>query len=198
MTRLEVPDADARQGAAPGTRIGLLASGGTTRWFPAGAAGPARLAIDLPHPLAGVAVVAQAGGRAAQLGPATVTDSGGRVFVADGQLQDALVPPRWGYAGRDGSFAVFADHFASGPLSLQALPGRPDRGRVGAPAAPGPRPPRPRPPCSPRMASGSFARSRRLPAGAPPGIPAPAGPPHWPCGAPVWSRRSTCRPDAGS
>ncbi len=139
MTRLEVPDADARQDAAEGTRIGLLTSDGATRWFAAAAAGPARLAISLPRALTSVAVVAQAGGQPARLGPASVTDSDGRVFVADGQLQDALIPPRWGYAGRDGSFAVFVDHFASGPLRLQAIPGRPVPGasvrRVAGPAA---------------------------------------------------------------
>jgi hypothetical protein len=124
VTGLAVPDADARQDAAQGTRIGLLTSGGTTRWFPAAAAGPARLAISLPRALTSVAVVAQAGGQPARLGPASVTDSDGRVFVADGQLQDALIPPRWGYAGRDGSFAVFVNNFASGPLRLQAIPGR--------------------------------------------------------------------------
>jgi hypothetical protein len=128
VTRLEVPDADARQDAAQGTRIGLLIPGGTTRWFPAVAAGPARLTISLPRALTSVAVVAQAGGQAVRLGPASVTDTDGRVFVADGQLQDALIPPRWGYAGRDGSFAVFVDHFASGPLSLQEIPGRPAPG----------------------------------------------------------------------
>ena len=73
-------------------------------------------------------MVAQAGGQPVRLGPASVTDTDGRVFVADGQLQDALIPPRWGYAGRDGSFAVFVDHFASGPLRLQAIPGRPAPG----------------------------------------------------------------------
>ena len=128
VTRLEVPDADARQDAAEGTRIGLLTSGGTTRWFPAAPAGPARLAISLPRALTSVAVVARAGGQPIRLGPASVTDTDGRVFVADGQLQDALIPPRWGYAGRDGSFAVFVDHFASGPLRLQAIPGRPAPG----------------------------------------------------------------------
>jgi hypothetical protein len=128
VTRLEVPDADARQDAAQGTRIGLLTSSGTTRWFPAAAAGPARLAISLPRALTSVAVVAQAGGQPDRLGPASVTDTGGRVFVADGTLQDALIPPRWGYAGRDGSFAVFVDRFASGPFRLQAIPGRPGQG----------------------------------------------------------------------
>ena len=70
-------------------------------------------------------MVAQAGGHAVRLGPALVADTRGRVFVADGQLQDALVPPRWGYAGRDGSFAIFVDRFARGALRLQTLPGRP-------------------------------------------------------------------------
>ena len=69
-------------------------------------------------------MVAQAGGHASRLGPASVADTHGQVFVADGQLQDALLPPRWGYAGRDGSFSVFVDHFARGPLRLEALPGR--------------------------------------------------------------------------
>jgi hypothetical protein len=128
VSRLEVPDADARQDVAQGTRIGLLTSGGTTHWFPAVAAGPDRLAISLRRAMTSVAVVAQAGGRSVRLGPASVTDTDGRVFVADGQLQDALIPPRWGYVGRDGSFAVFEDHFASGPLRLQPIPGRPARG----------------------------------------------------------------------
>jgi hypothetical protein len=128
VSRLEVPDADARQDAAQGTRIGLRILGGATRWFTAAAAGPARLTISLPHALTSVAVVAQAGGQPVRLGPASVTDTDGRVFVADGQLQDALIPPRWGYAGRDGSFAVFVDHFASGPLRLQEIPGRPAPG----------------------------------------------------------------------
>ena len=139
VTRLEVPDSDARQDAAAGTQIGLMTASGATRWFPAAAAGATRLAISLPRPLASVAVVAQAGGQAARLGPASVTDAHGQVFVADGQLQDALIPPRWGYAGRDGSFAVFVDHFARGPLRLQALPGRSAPGasvrRVAGPAS---------------------------------------------------------------
>ena len=41
VTRLEVPDADARQDAAQGTQIGLLTAGGSTRWSTAAAAGPA-------------------------------------------------------------------------------------------------------------------------------------------------------------
>jgi len=139
VSRLEVPDADARPDAAAGTQIGLMTAGGRTRWFAASAPSASRLAISLPHPVTGVAVVAQAGGRPSHLGPLSITDTDGNVFVADGQLQDALVPPRWGYAGHDGSFAVFADHLARGPLSLQPLPGRSAAGawvrRVSGPAA---------------------------------------------------------------
>ena len=128
VSRLEVPDADARQDAAAGTQIGLMTAGGMTRWFTASAPIASRLAISLPHPVTGIAVVAQAGGRPSHLGPLSITDTNGNVFVANGQLQDALVPPRWGYAGHDGSFAVFVDHLARGPLSLEALPGRPAAG----------------------------------------------------------------------
>jgi hypothetical protein len=128
VSRLEVPDSDARQDAAAGTQIGLMTAGGLTRWFAASAPSASRLAISLPHPVTGVAVVAQAGGRANHLGPLSITDTNGNVFVANGQLQNALVPPRWGYAGHDGSFAVFVDHLARGPLSLEALPGRPAAG----------------------------------------------------------------------
>lgn len=135
VTRLEIPDLDARQDAAAGTQIGLLTSSGATRWFPAAAAGASRLVISLSRPLSSVAVVAQAGGQAARLGPASVTDARGRVLVTDGQLQDALIPPRWGYAGRDGSFAVFVNHFARGALRLQALPGRSAAGASVRPVA---------------------------------------------------------------
>ena len=128
VARLDVPDRDARPDAAAGTQIGLRLAGGETRWFPATAAGGSRLAIRLPHPVTAVAVVAQAGGKPSHLGPLTVTGAHGDVSVANGQLQNALTPPRWGYAGHDGSFAVFVDNFARRPLSLQAVPGRPASG----------------------------------------------------------------------
>jgi hypothetical protein len=135
VRRLEVPDADARQDAAAGTQIGLLTSSGSTRWFPAAAEGAGRLVISLPRPLTSAAVVAQAGGHVARLGPTSVTDADGQVFVADGQLQDALIPPRWGYAGRDGSLAVFVDRFSHGALGVQALPGRSASGASVRPVA---------------------------------------------------------------
>jgi hypothetical protein len=128
VSRLEVPDQDARPDAAAGSQIGLRLAGGSTRWFPATAPDHSRLAISLPHPVTAVAVVAQAGGKPSHLGPVSVTDASGDVYVANGQLQNALTPPRWGYAGHDGSFAVFVDNFARSPLSLQALAGRPASG----------------------------------------------------------------------
>ena len=75
------------------------------------------------------------------LGPPSVTVAGGSVLVADGQLQDALVPPHWEFAGFDGPFAVFANRFAQPPLHIEALAGRllPGawlRGSGGAPAEP--------------------------------------------------------------
>ncbi|HEY3977493.1 MAG TPA: hypothetical protein VGM79_09495 [Streptosporangiaceae bacterium] len=128
VSRLEVPDADARQDAAAGLRLGLVTPAGATRWFPATAPSASVLAIRPPRPVTSVAVIAAAGARPGRLGPAAVTGPSGGVLVADGQLQDSLVPPRWGYAGRDGSFAVFANHAAAGPLRLAPIPGQPAAG----------------------------------------------------------------------
>jgi hypothetical protein len=123
VSKLELADADAAQDASR-IRIGLLMRGDTVRWFPARAAGASLLSVRLPHPVTSVAVIGQAGGEPSRLGPPDVTGPDGTVFVADGQLQDALVPPRWTFADQDGPFAVFVDHFARGPLVLEALPGR--------------------------------------------------------------------------
>jgi hypothetical protein len=135
VSRLEVPDADARQDAATGTQIGLVRPGGSTRWFAADAASASLLAVHLRHPVVSVAMTGRAGGKPGLLGPPSIAEPGGRVYVADGQLQNALVPPRWGFAGHDGSFAVFVDRFAAGSLSLQALPGRPASGASVRPLA---------------------------------------------------------------
>ena len=139
VSRLEVPDADARQDATTGTQIGLVRPGGSTRWFAADAASASLLAVHLRHPVVSVAMTGRAGGKPGLLGPPSIAEPGGRVYVADGQLQNALVPPRWGFAGHDGSFAVFVDRFAAGSLSLRALPGRQASGasvrRLAGPAA---------------------------------------------------------------
>ncbi|HEY3952170.1 MAG TPA: hypothetical protein VGM53_02250, partial [Streptosporangiaceae bacterium] len=140
VARVTVPDRGARQDAAAGTRIGLTAPGGQTRWFTARAVSATELAITVPGPTASVAVTAQAGRAASELGAPVVT-GGGSALTADGQLQNALVPPRWTYAGLDGSFAVFTDRLARSPLTIQPLRGQPVRGSwvkdvSGTPAAP--------------------------------------------------------------
>jgi len=124
VSTVDVPDTHARQDAAAGTLIGLTTPGGSTRWFRARAMTPSVLVITLPRPLASIAVTGQNRGVPSQLGPPSVAVAGGGVLVADGQLQDALVPPHWDFAGLDGSFAIFANRSARGPLTLQALPAR--------------------------------------------------------------------------
>jgi hypothetical protein len=124
VSKVEVPDPDARPDAAAGMQIGLTTPGGPARWFRARAVTARALAISLSQPVTSTSVIAWAHGAPAPLGAPSVTGPGGKVSVADGQLQSALAPPRWGFAGFDGSFAVFTDHFATGPLSIQALPGR--------------------------------------------------------------------------
>jgi hypothetical protein len=84
---------------------------------------PSTLAVTVPRPVPSVAVVAQASARGA-LGPPSIVAADGSVSVADGQLQDALVPPHWEFAGFDGPFAIFANQRAQPPLRIQALPGR--------------------------------------------------------------------------
>jgi hypothetical protein len=141
VSRVEVPDANASRDADAGTQIGLMAPDGSTRWFQAQAASPSTLAITVSPPTASVAVVARAADLTTALGPPYVTAADGTVLVADGQLQDALVPPHWVVAGSDGPFAVFANRFAQAPLRIEALPGRSVsgawvKGSGGAPAEP--------------------------------------------------------------
>jgi hypothetical protein len=63
------------------------------------------------------------------------------VVMADGQLQAALVPSHWTFAGFDGSFAIFANQLAQRPVRLEALAGQSTSGAwirdsSGAPAEP--------------------------------------------------------------
>jgi hypothetical protein len=141
VSTVEMPDADASRDAAAGTRIGLTAPDGSARWFRARAMTPSTLAIAISRPAASVAVLAQAPGRPVSLGPPRIVAAGGSAYLADGQLQDALVPPHWEFAGFDGPFAIFANRFAQPPLRIQAVAGRPVsgawlRGSGGAPAEP--------------------------------------------------------------
>lgn len=138
VSRVTVPDSDARQDAAAGAQIGLTSPDGQTQWFPARAADASALEISLARPVTATAVLgqagafSQAGGTPRLLGAPSVSLASGRVLVADGQLQNALVPPRWSTAGFDGGFAVFTDRFATGPLTVQPLSGQPGPGRPGS------------------------------------------------------------------
>jgi hypothetical protein len=121
--RVEVPDPRARQDAASGLQLGLETAAGRVLWFRASAASATTLEITPQAVVPSVAVIGRAAGRSATLGPPSLVQPDGAALVADGQLQDALVPPQWSYAGEDGPFSVFVDHAASGALSVQALPG---------------------------------------------------------------------------
>jgi uncharacterized membrane protein YgcG len=141
VSKVEVPDSDARRDAAAGTQIGLMAPDGEVHWYRARALTSSALAITLPRPAASIAVLGQAQGAPCPLGPPSIAVAGGSVFVADGQLQSALVPSHWLFAGFDGSFAVFANPSAQGPLHVEALPGRSASGAwvsvsAGAPSDP--------------------------------------------------------------
>ena len=141
VAKVELPDPDAVHDAALGIRIGLTAPGGSTRWFRADAVTSSTLAITVTDPVVSVAVVAQAHEAPGALGPPSVVAADASVVVADGQLQGALIPPRWQFAGFDGPFAVFANHLAQPPLHVEALPGRSVSrawigGASGPPAAP--------------------------------------------------------------
>ncbi len=141
VSQVKVPDADAGRNAAAGFQIGLTALNGSTRWFRTRAVSASTLGITVPQPVPSVAVVAQAHDAAGSLGPPSVIAAGGGVSVADGQLQDVLVPPHWAFAGFDGPFAIFANRFAQPPLRVEAPPGGSVtgawiRGSGGAPAEP--------------------------------------------------------------
>ena len=140
VARLVVPDAAAARDAAAGAQLGLMAPDGSTTWYPATAVGVSTLAVSPATPVLAVAVTsrtgastgtsASAGAGTAQFGTPTIVTSGGATLAADGQLQGALVPPQWGYAGTDGSVAVFANPDARGPLSVASLAGRPTAGAL--------------------------------------------------------------------
>lgn len=109
-------------GAGPGIRVGLVAESGSTQWVvPVEHAG-AGIEVSTTPARAIVAVRVVAGPRRIDLGPPMVRTVQGQSYRADGQLQDALVAPRWRFGGFDGSFAVFDDTLARPALSLRALP----------------------------------------------------------------------------
>jgi hypothetical protein len=143
VSRIDVPDANAREDAAAGTSIGLVTSDGSTRWIRARAVSPTRLQVSVaPAVIADAVTVRLEAARAGKagattagtararsvLGPPSVTAAGGQILAADGQLQNDLLSPHWGLAGYDGPFAVFTDRDADSPLSVSALPGRSSSG----------------------------------------------------------------------
>jgi hypothetical protein len=118
-----VPDAAAARDAAAGLRIGLAAADGSITWLHPTATG-ASLTARSPSAVTSTSVVVTAGSAAARLGAASIMVAGGGTVVANGVLQDVLVPPRWTLDGFDGSFAIFGDRLAAAPLTLAALPGK--------------------------------------------------------------------------
>lgn len=132
VTSIVVPDRSAAADVERGIRFGLVSSGGSTTWAPPPTSdGGNSLLVRFPAPEAGVALVARGGHVHTTLDAPSITSEDGTVFVADGQLESAVVPPRWTFRGIDGSFAVFGDRFAQSPLMLRPL----GRGSVGVAAA---------------------------------------------------------------
>ncbi len=125
VSAVTLPAPAAAAEAGTGLQIGLTTPGGQTRWLAARAVTRTSLSVRLPRPLSAVAVTARAGSRSAALGPPTVTEAGGRTVVADGTLQNALVPPQWDFTTFDGPFAVFTDRGAAGPLTVRDPDGGP-------------------------------------------------------------------------
>ena len=118
---LVAPGAGQRRRAGRGGRhsSGWSPPGRHTRWFRARAARPWRSASPARWRRRGDrgrGGAVRPGPGTRQLGPPSIADAAGACSSPMGSCR-TLVPPRWGYAGLDGSFAVFADRFARGPLS---------------------------------------------------------------------------------
>ena len=82
---------EAARDAARGTQIGFVTPGGSTRRFRGRAVGATLVAVSPAAPMPAIAVIVRAGGQPLRLGPPTIVSADGRAYVADGQLQDALV-----------------------------------------------------------------------------------------------------------
>jgi hypothetical protein len=131
VTQVVVPDTAAARDAAAGLRIGLAAASGSITWLRPSASGTSVTARP-PSAVTAASVVVAAGPAAARLGAPSITVAGGGTVVADGVLQDVLVPPRWTLDRFDGAFAIFGDRLASAPLTLAALPGKSPASLTGA------------------------------------------------------------------
>lgn len=132
-----VPDATAAADLHDGLRVGVVSPTGTTTWAPAPTpAGPDQLRFSFGHPQAAVALVARAGPASTGLGSPTVTAEDGTSYVADGELEAAVVPPRWAYTAQDGAFAVFTDRDAGPALAIRGPAGASVRATGGPAFAP--------------------------------------------------------------
>lgn len=119
VTDISMSDTSADADIRSGIRVGLVSSDGETTWAaPQASTGGTSIRLDLSQPEPAVALVVQAGPLRTAVGPPAITSEDGSHFVADGQLEGAVVPPRWTFHGIDGSFAVFDDRFARPPLTL--------------------------------------------------------------------------------
>ncbi len=117
-----VPDANAKADVENGLRFGLVSPGGTTYWASTTLEGARSLGVVFTHPVESVALVTSATRLRASIGSPLITTADGTHYVADGQLEGAVVPPRWSFRGVDGSFAVFADEYARPALTIRGSP----------------------------------------------------------------------------
>ena len=96
-------------GVGPGVHVGLVRPAGSTDWTVPVRRSDGAVSITLATPAPVVAVRVTAGNAALDLAPPVLRTASGVSSRADGQLQDALVPPHWVWHGLDGAFAVFGD-----------------------------------------------------------------------------------------
>ena len=138
LTSLTIPVTNDPGGVGPGVHVGLVRPAGSTDWTVPVRAADGAISITLATSAEVVGVRVSAGTAALGLGPPVVRTVTAVSYRADGQLQDALVPPHWALQGLDGAFAVFGDARASPALTLQAGPGGSSDG-ASVRAASGPR-----------------------------------------------------------
>ena len=123
LAAIVVPDANAKADLKNGLRFGLVSPGGVTYWAPKPILESAlSLGVAFAHPVEAVALVTSATRLRTSIGSPLVTTADRTHYVADGQLEGAVVPPRWSFQGVDGSFAVFADEFARPALTILGSP----------------------------------------------------------------------------
>ena len=119
-----IPDANAEADVEDGLRLGAVTPGGATLWAPGRSRVGAQLvSATFDHAVGAVALVTNATRLSASFGSPSVTTSDGAHYIADGQLEGVVVPPRWAFRGMDGSFAAFTDQLARPALTLRGPAG---------------------------------------------------------------------------